>query len=369
MKKLVSFMFVLITWFCLTTYCLAEANQNILEIPDIRFQKVNSVVLLDDNTFLIAGRADSTGVCLVMDQHGKILRTYHIESPYSEGGASVVGATIVGDQIVAATYDYETNKSFFVLLGTDSDAVITEEFNGQIEAVASLDGGLLVCGSYYNNMGKEVPWAAKVDEEGVFAWTFEVEAIQTNVPGGRKYFEFCADLGEGYVLLQHEALGYPNGHIYTQIQLTKDGECLSSKALDLPKMEYGCLFADIAPCDEEFILYGSVYNSEYQYIATTAAIDISAEVLWIQEYEQVVAVTAAANLHGLTYCSIAIRDPSKVIFLVLDSSGNIIDVLDDPFGGAFSDISISFVIPDKEDGLWVAGLTENLTRCFITKLK
>lgn len=73
---------------------------------------MNSVVLLDDNTFLIAGRADNTGVCLVMDQHGKILRTYHIESPYSEGGASVVGATIVGDQVVAATYDYETNKSF-----------------------------------------------------------------------------------------------------------------------------------------------------------------------------------------------------------------------------------------------------------------
>lgn len=369
MKKIVCFMFVLIMWFCSTTYCSAEENHNIIEIPDITFQKLNSVILLDDNTFLLTGRADNTGVCLTMNQQGKILHIYYIESPYSDDGASVVGAAVVGEQIIAATYDYETNKSFFVLIGTECDAVITEKFNGQIEAVASLEDGLLVCGSYYNETGKEVPWAAKVGGDGMFTWKFEAEAIQTNVPGGRKYFEFCADLGEEYVLLQHEALGYPNGHLYTLIQLTKEGNCLSSKALNLPKMEYGCLFTDIAPCDENFILYGSVYNSEYQYIATTAAIDVSADVLWLREYEQGVAVTAAATSQGLTYCATAIRDPAKVIFLVLDSSGNISDVLEDPFGSDYSDISISFIIPDNEDGLWVAGLTENLTRCCITKLK
>lgn len=97
---------------------LCKDKLNVAEyraIDDILFHNINSSVLLSDDTFLIAGRADHAGICVLLDQQGQIIQRYRIESPDSDQGATAIGAMRCGENIIAAVYDYEI-KTLALLL-------------------------------------------------------------------------------------------------------------------------------------------------------------------------------------------------------------------------------------------------------------
>lgn len=212
-------------------------------VSDIRLQQLTSSLLLNDGTFLLTGMADNAGVCFLLDQCGNLIRQYRIDAPKSTHSVTVRGAALIGDDIVVATYDYTTNTSFIAVIPSAGKITVTEKFSGEIESVKTLESGLLVSGSYYNEKKKQVPWAAKVGGKGEFEWIFEGEVNQVNTPGTLKHFEFCTEYANEYVLLQHEALGYPNGNVYTIIRLGKDGSPVFCETIPLSKMEFGCHFS------------------------------------------------------------------------------------------------------------------------------
>lgn len=135
-----------------------------------------------------------------------------------------------------------------------------------------------------------------VGEEGEFDWIFEETANQVDAPVALNHFQFCTEYADEYVLLQHETLGYANGNIYTMIRLNKNGSPVFSEMIPLPKMVYGCLFCDVMVNDKMLVLYGGVYDPDYQYVATAAAINQSAEVLWLKENTSSSSIGAAESL-------------------------------------------------------------------------
>lgn len=216
---------------------------------------------------------------------------------------------------------------------------------------------------------EQVPWAAKVGENGTYKWVFEGKPVQANAPGIRKHFEFCAEYADEYVLLQHETWPYPNAsNVYSMIRLAKDGSLICSSPINLPPMEFGCLFNNVIVNGETLVLYGEVCDSNFQYVATVAAINKSAEVLWIKGYAESVGVGAAGNLQDLYYLSFVMHNPLGNTILVANKSGDTIETLVNPFEQFSTGIIVRNIISDKKDCLWIVGTIENATRCFIAKL-
>lgn len=254
------------------------------------------------------------------------------------------------------------------MISSTGKSTITETFSGEIEAVKPAQSGLLVCGSYYNEKKQQVPWAAKVGEEGEFEWVFEEAANQVDAPKALKHFPFCAEHGDEYVLLQHEALGYPNGNVYTMIRLSKEGSPVFSKMIPLPKMEYGCLFFNVMVNDEMLVLYGGVCDSDYQYVATAAAINPSAEVLWIKEYSNSSGIGAAESFHNRYCFSLAVPERLEKTILIVDEFGHTVETFFNPIDQLLTGSNIRSIIADENDCLWIVGTIENGEYCYIAKL-
>ena len=336
-------------------------------VSGIRLQQLTSSILLSDGTFLLTGMADDAGICMLLDQHGNLIHQYQIDTPNSNHRTTVRGATRIGENIIAATYDYITNTSFIAVLSSTGEMTTTEKFPGEIESVATLEDGLLVSGSYYTRKEKEVPWAAKVGADGKFVWEFEEEPNIVEVPGVRKHFEFCAEYMDEYILVRHEALG-PDGHMYSMIRLGKDGTVILADTIDLPRMEFGCLFTNVMVNEETLVLYGGVCDPDYQYVATFAAINKSAEVLWLKEYAESVGVGAAESLNGLYYLSLTVPEFLGNTIMVVDAFGNTIETFINPFDMLLTYSNIRNIIADENDCLWIVGTIENGEYCYIAKL-
>lgn len=337
-------------------------------VSGIQLQQLTSSALLNDGTFLLTGMADDAGVCFLLDQRGSLLHQYRIDAPKSTHSATVRGAARIGEDIIAAAYDYVSNSSFIAVISSVGKITITENFEGEIEAVKPLESGLLVCGSYYNEKKKQVPWAAKVGGKGKYEWVFEGEINQVDAPGTLKHFEFCTEYADEYVLLQHEALGYPNGNVYTMIRLRKDGSFVFSETIHLPKMEFGCHFSNVMVNGETLVLYGSVCASDYQYIATVAAINEQAEVLWLKENAESIGVGAAESFNGCYYLSLTVPERLGNTIMIIDEFGNTIETFINPFDLSLADSNIRNIIADENDYLWIIGTIENGEYCYIAKL-
>lgn len=126
-------------------------------------------------------------------------------------------------------------------------------------------------------------------------------------------------------MLKLEALGYPNGEIYTMIRLTKEGSPVFSEMIPLPKMEYGCHFFDVMVNDKTLVLYGGVCDPDYQYVATAAAINLSAEVLWLKDYSNFSGFAAAVSLCDRSLFSLTSPDRLGNTLIVIDEFGNTAD--------------------------------------------
>lgn len=334
-------------------------------VDGLRLQQLTSSILLSDGTFLLTGRTNEVGICFLVDQGGNLIQQYRIDTPDSNGGAVVRGAARIGENIIAATYDYETNTSFIAVISSAGKITVTENFPGEIEAVEVLEDGLLVSGSYYNKKVKEVPWAAKVGENGKYEWEFEEKPSQSKAPGVRKHFEFCTEYADEYVLLQHEAS--EAGNVYSMIRLAKDGSVIFSGSINLPPMKTGCLFTDVMANEDTLVLYGGVCDSNFQYDATVAAINKSAEVLWIKKYTEFVSVGAVGNLRDLYYIPLITRNAPGIKILIVNHSGDTIERFANPFEPLSTNAIVRNIIPDGNDCLWIVGTIENGMRCFISK--
>lgn len=369
-KKLLVFLVAVMLIVKVTVPAYGETldDDNYTVVRDIQLQQLTSSILLNDGTFLLTGMADDAGVCFLLDQHGNLIHQYRIDAPKSTHSVTVRGAALIGEDIIAATYDYITNTSFIAVISSTGKITITENFSGEIEAVTPLESGLLVCGSYYNEKNKQVPWAAKVGKKGEYEWVFEGEVNQVDAPGTLKHFEFCTEYADEYVLLQHEALGYPNGNVYTMIRLRKDGLPVFRETIHLSKMEFGCLFSNVMVNGETLVLYGGVCASDYQYIATVAAINKSAEVLWLKENAESVGVGAAGNFNGRYYFSLTMPDRLGNTIMIVDELGNTIETFINPFDLLLADSNIKNIISDENDCLWIIGTIENGEYCYIAKL-
>ena len=166
-KKLLVFLVAVMLIVKVTVPAYGETldDDNYTVVRDIQLQQLTSSILLNDGTFLLTGMADDAGVCFLLDQHGNLIHQYRIDAPKSTHSVTVRGAALIGEDIIAATYDYITNTSFIAVISSTGKITITENFSGEIEAVTPLESGLLVCGSYYNEKNKQVPWAAKVGKK------------------------------------------------------------------------------------------------------------------------------------------------------------------------------------------------------------
>ncbi len=109
------------------------------------------------------------------------------------------------------------------------------------------------------------------------------------------------------------------------------------------------------------------YRYDYQYVATVAAVDKAAKVLWIKVYTESVGVATVGNVQNLYYVSLVIRSPAEVVILVVDESGDIVETFANPFDEALTDVGIRNIISDENGGLWIVGTIENWTHCFIAK--
>lgn len=337
-------------------------------VDGLRLGQLTSSILLSDGTFLLTGRTDEVGICFLLDQRGNLIQQYRIDTPNSNGGATVRGAARIGENIIAATYDYETHTSFIAVISSAGKITVTENFPGEIEAVAALEDGLLVSGSYYNKKGKEVPWAAKVGKNGKYEWEFEENPAQSKAPGARKHFEFCSEYADEYVLLQHEASPYPDaGNAYSMIRLAKDGSLVFNGSINLPPMEFGCLFNNVMVNEDTLVLYGEVCDSNFEYDATVAAINKSAEVLWIKKYTESVGVGAAGNINDIYYLSLAMLNPPGNKILIVNHLGDTVETFDNPFEQFSTNVIVRNIISGENDCLWIVGTIENGTRCFIAK--
>ena len=338
-------------------------------VDDLLLQQLTSSNLLRDGTFLLTGRTDDVGICFLVDQCCNLIHQYRIDTPSSNRGAVVRGATRIGENIIAAVDDYVTGTSFIVVISSDGKITTTEKLSGPINAIEVLEDGLLVSGSYFIKNKTEVPWAAKVGKDGTYEWEFEGTPMILERAGMRRYFEFCAEYADEYVLLQYEALPYPD-HIteYSMIRLAKDGSLVFSSPINLPEMKFGCNFKKVMIDKDMLVLCGAIGDSNFQRVATVAAINKSAQVLWIKEYNESVGVDAVEKLNDLYYLSLAIRDARGITMLVVDQAGNTIETFTNLFDQFSTDVIVKDIISDENNCLWIIGMIENATRCFIAEL-
>lgn len=336
-------------------------------VTGIQLQQLTSSNLLDDGTFLLTGMADNAGICFLVDQQGTLIHQYRIDAPEATHSVTVRGAALIGQNILAAAYDYTSNTSFFAVISSAGKVTITESFSGEIEAVKPDQSGLLVCGSYYNEKNQQVPWAAKIGEEGEFEWFFEEAANQVDAPGALKHFQFCAEDADEYVLLQHEVLGYPNGNVYTMIRLSKEGSPVFSEMIPLPKMEFGCLFSNVMVNDKMLVLYGGVCDPDYQYVATAAAINQSAEVLWLKKNSNSSGIGAAESFRNRCFFSLTVPERLGNTIMIVDGFGNTVELFINPIDQLLTDSNIRNIIADENDSLWIVGTIENGAYCYIAK--
>lgn len=335
-------------------------------VRDGPLQQLNFSTILSDGTFLLAGSANDKGFYMIADDKGKIIQQFSIK-PKEFGYTALRGASRFGDHIIAVAFDYENNKSVIVLIRPNGKYVVTERFGGEIESVKAVDDGLLVSGSYYNKNKQQVPWAAKVDTNGKFVWIYEDTPNQITEPGTQKHFEFCAEMhGESY-LLRHEALGYPDGRIYTLIKIAKDGLWLSEARLDLPKMEYGSLFTNFVVHDEALILYGRIKDSDHDDIASSIAIDRDGKIMWFSQYDGFTGVGAFIGFQDVCCLSLVAHDQSDNVIMLTDNQGNTISKYSDPLLNA-EDHIIRNMLADNDGNLWLIGTKNNIAQCFIAKM-
>ena len=369
MKKLLGFLVVAMLVIIVAVPACGEMLNigDYTVVSEIKLQQLTSSILLNDGTFLLTGMSDNAGVCFLLDQRGSLIHQYRIDALKSTHSTTVRGAALIGENIIATVYDYVSNTSFIAVISLAGNITITEDFGGEIEAVTPLESGMLVCGSYYNKQKKQVPWAAKVGKKGEYEWVFEGEANQVDAPGFLKHFEFCTEYASEYVLLQHEALGYPDGNVYTMIRLTKDGTPIFRENINLPKMEFGCNFSNIIVNKETLILYGGICTSNYQYVATAVAINRQAEVLWLKENVESVGIGAAESYNGCYYFSLTIPECLGNTIMVVDEIGNVIETFVNPFDLSLADSNIRNIITDEDNSLWIVGTIENGEHCYIAK--
>lgn len=183
MVILVEAILVLILNVSVPAYAEAMYVDHYAVLTDIQLQQLTSSNLLDDGTFLFTGMADNAGICFLVDQQGTLIHQYRIDVSKAAHSVTVRGVAFIGQNILAAAYDYSNNISFVAVISSPGKITITENFSGEIEAVKPAQNGLLVCGSYFNGVKQQVPWAAKIGGDGKMEWVFEKTANQVDAPG------------------------------------------------------------------------------------------------------------------------------------------------------------------------------------------
>lgn len=119
--------------------------------------------------------------------------------------------------------------------------------------------------------------------------------------------------------------------------------------------------------DVTLVLYGEVCDSNFEYDATVAAINKSAEVLWIKKYTESVGVGAAGNINDIYYLSLAMLNPPGNKILIVNHLGDTVETFDNPFEQFTTNVIVRNIISGENDCLWIVGTIENGTRCFIAK--
>lgn len=133
-------------------------------------------------------------------------------------------------------------------------------------------------------------------------------------------------------------------------------------------MEFGCHFSNVIVNEETLVLYGSVCTSSYQYVATVAAINKQAEVLWLKENAESIGIGAAESFNGCYYLSLTVPERLGNTIMIVDEFGNTIETFINPFDLSLADGNIRNIITDENNCLWIVGTIENGEYCYIAKL-